>query len=103
LANGLIEEVEELLKNNFPAEQLILLGLEYKFITEYLIGQIDKKEMLVKLEIAIHQFAKRQCTWFRKMEKEGFHIHWIDGTDRLENQIQKALLFIHNNFAFLNK
>ena len=103
LANGLIEEVEELLKNKFPAEQLILLGLEYKFITEFLIGRMDKKEMLVKLEIAIHQFAKRQCTWFRKMEKEGFHIHWIDGTDRLENQIHKALLFIHNNFASLHK
>ena len=78
LETGMIEEVEMLLKKVKP-EDLIFYGLEYKYLTLYLTGELSKDEMFKKLEIAIHQFAKRQMTWFRKMEREGTVIHWIDG------------------------
>lgn len=75
--NGMIEEVEGLLKSGISPEDLIYYGLEYKYLTLYLIGQLRKEEMLRQLEIAIHQFAKRQMTWFRGMEKRGFEINWL--------------------------
>ena len=78
LQNGMIEEVQELLDDGVSAEELIYYGLEYKFITEYLDGNLTLEEMTAKLEIGIHQFAKRQMTWFRRMEKKGHSIHWID-------------------------
>lgn len=78
LENGMIAEVESLLKDkNIDPEDLIYYGLEYKFITQHLIGELSYDEMLSSLEIAIHQFAKRQMTWFRGMERRGFHINWI--------------------------
>lgn len=77
LDQGMIEEVNGLLKKGLTPEQLIYYGLEYKFITLYLIGQLSYDEMVRQLEIAIHQFAKRQMTWFRGMEKRGFKIHWL--------------------------
>ena len=86
LREGLIEEVSELLKTVSP-EDLIFYGLEYKMVTLYLIGELNYKEMIEKLEIAIHQFAKRQMTWFRRMEKSGFLIHWIDGQLSLEEKL----------------
>jgi len=90
LENGMIEEVAQLLKKVKP-EDLIFYGLEYKFITQYIIGEINKNEMIKRLEIAIHQFAKRQMTWFRKMEREGTIIHWIDGHQSMEDKLQRAL------------
>lgn len=81
LKNGMIEEVETLLRNNVTFEKLMFFGLEYKFIALYLKGEINYNDMFQKLNSAIHGFAKRQMTWFRKMEKEGVIIHWIDGPD----------------------
>ena len=78
LNEGMIEEVEGLLKK-VAAEDLIFYGLEYKYITMFLIGQLTREKMVKKLEIAIHQFAKRQMTWFRRMEKKGLKIRWLDG------------------------
>ncbi|MDE6457615.1 MAG: tRNA (adenosine(37)-N6)-dimethylallyltransferase MiaA [Muribaculum sp.] len=74
---GMIDEVRALLDSGIPAEDLIYYGLEYKFVTSYIVGEMTLDEMLVGLEIAIHQFAKRQMTWFRGMERRGFTIHWI--------------------------
>ncbi|TDE15685.1 tRNA (adenosine(37)-N6)-dimethylallyltransferase MiaA [Dyadobacter psychrotolerans] len=78
LENGLIEEVEELLAKGLSAEQLIYYGLEYKFVTMYLQGELSLEEMSSKLETEIHRFAKRQMTFFRKMEKDGLVINWLD-------------------------
>ncbi len=89
LENGMIEEVEHLL-TKVKAEDLIFYGLEYKFITQYVIGEISKNEMIKRLEIAIHQFAKRQMTWFRKMEREGTIIHWIEGHQTMEDKLLRA-------------
>lgn len=75
LTNGMVEEVKGLLEHGIPAEDLIYYGLEYKFITLYLIGQLSYTDMVTGLEIAIHQFAKRQATWFRGMERRGFKLH----------------------------
>ena len=80
LEEGMIDEVRSLLAEGIPAEDLIYYGLEYKFVTEYIIGHLTYDEMFRQLEIAIHQFAKRQMTWFRGMERRGFTIHWIDAT-----------------------
>jgi tRNA dimethylallyltransferase len=89
LSSGMIEEVEQLLKT-VNAEDLIFYGLEYKYITEYLIGELTKAQMHQKLEIAIHQFAKRQMTWFRKMERQGTKIHWLDGHMPMEEKVDRA-------------
>ena len=80
LENGMVDEVKALLDEGIPADDLLYYGLEYKFVTEYLTGKLSYDEMFTRLEIAIHQFAKRQMTWFRGMERRGFTIHWIDGT-----------------------
>lgn len=78
LSNGMIGEVEQLIADGTDPKQLIRYGLEYKFITLYILGEIDYETMFSRLNISIHQFSKRQMTWFRKMEREGFHIHWLD-------------------------
>ncbi|MET3126942.1 tRNA dimethylallyltransferase [Arcicella rosea] len=78
LENGMIEEVQTLLSKGIPAEKLIFYGLEYKFITQYLKEEISYEIMVEKLNIAIHQFAKRQMTYFRKMENDGLKINWLD-------------------------
>ena len=78
LEEGMVEEVRALLDEGIPSEDLTYYGLEYKFVTEYLTGKLSYDEMFTRLEIAIHQFAKRQMTWFRGMERRGFTIHWID-------------------------
>lgn len=80
LDEGMIEEIQELLDRGISVEDLVYYGLEYKFVTLYLTKKLSYNEMFSQLEIAIHQFAKRQMTWFRGMEKRGLHIHWIDGT-----------------------
>ena len=91
LEEGMIEEVKALLDESIPAEDLIYYGLEYKYVTEYLIGQTTYEEMFTRLEIAIHQFAKRQMTWFRGMERRGFKINWIDATLPMEQKVAKIL------------
>jgi tRNA dimethylallyltransferase len=84
LNNGLTEEVETLLANGINHERLQFLGLEYKFISLYLQQIISKQELILQLSTAINQFAKRQMTWFRKMEKEGIKIHWLEKTNNIE-------------------
>lgn len=79
LNSGMIEEVKQLLDSGLAPEQLIYYGLEYKFITLHLTGELNYETMFTKLNTAIHQFAKRQMTWFRRMEKRGVKIQWLDG------------------------
>ena len=101
LENGMVEEVKGLLDEGIPAEDLIYYGLEYKFVTEYITGQLTYDEMFKRLEIAIHQFAKRQMTWFRGMERRGFTIHWIDAMQPMEekvSQIRKLMEESNHNF-----
>ena len=87
LDEGMVDEVRALLDSGIPADDLIYYGLEYKFVTQYVIGKLSYDEMYHNLEIAIHQFAKRQMTWFRGMERRGFHIHWIDAATPLNEKI----------------
>lgn len=89
LAAGMIDEVKHLLGKGIPAEDLIYYGLEYKFVTEYLTGRLTYDEMVHSLEIAIHQFAKRQMTWFRGMERRGFKIHWIDASLSMDKKVEE--------------
>lgn len=89
LDEGMIDEIQGLLDRGIPAEDLIYYGLEYKFVTEYCIGKLTREEMIRQLEIAIHQFAKRQMTWFRGMERRGFNIHWIDAMQPMEVKLQQ--------------
>ncbi len=89
LEEGMIDEVKALLDEGIPAEDLIYYGLEYKFVTEYITGKTSYDEMYSRLEIAIHQFAKRQMTWFRGMERRGFKINWIDATLPMEEKIER--------------
>lgn len=91
LKEGLVDEVKKLLDEGIPPENLIYYGLEYKYITEYIIGKTSYDETVRLLEIAIHQFAKRQMTWFRGMERRGFAIHWIDYEIPLEEKIAEIL------------
>ena len=94
LDEGMIDEVRGLLAEGIPAEDLIYYGLEYKYLTEYVIGKLSYDEMFRQLEIAIHQFAKRQMTWFRGMERRGFTIHWIDATLPMEEKVEQILQLI---------
>ena len=87
LDEGMIDEVKQLLNQGISPEDLIYYGLEYKYLTLHAIGQLTYQEMFEQLEIAIHQFAKRQMTWFRGMERRGFKIHWIDATMPTEDKI----------------
>jgi tRNA dimethylallyltransferase len=91
LEGGMVDEVRSLLNEGIPAEDLIYYGLEYKFVTEYVIGQTTYDEMFQRLEIAIHQFAKRQMTWFRGMERRGFTIHWIDALQPMEEKVRAII------------
>lgn len=91
LKAGMIDEVDGLLKRGIPADDLIYYGLEYKFVTEYIIGKLTYEEMFRQLEIAIHQFAKRQMTWFRGMERRGFTIHWIDAIQPMKDKVEEIL------------
>ncbi len=79
LDEGLIKEVEHLLNSGLKSEQLLFYGLEYRYVTLFLTGQIGFDDMFEKLNTAIHQFSKRQMTWFRRMERKGIRIEWIDG------------------------
>ncbi|MBR1503205.1 MAG: tRNA (adenosine(37)-N6)-dimethylallyltransferase MiaA [Prevotella sp.] len=94
LEEGMVDEVRGLLAEGIPAEDLVYYGLEYKFVTEYLIGQTSYEEMFQRLEIAIHQFAKRQMTWFRGMERRGFVIHWIPATLSMDEKVKTIRSFL---------
>jgi tRNA dimethylallyltransferase len=87
----MIDEVKALLNQGFDRETLIYYGLEYKYITLYLTGELSYSEMYRMLETAIHQFAKRQMTWFRGMERKGIKIHWIDGELPMETKVEQVL------------
>ena len=91
LDEGMVEEVQALLDSGIAADDLIYYGLEYKFITEYIIGKLTYEEMLRQLEIAIHQFAKRQMTWFRGMERRGTTIHWVDASLPMSEKLKEVL------------
>jgi len=91
LEEGMTEEVDSLLKKGLSPDDLIYYGLEYKFVTLYLTGELTFDEMFDKLNIAIHRFAKRQMTWFRGMERKGFDIHWIDAFEPDEKKVEKVL------------
>ncbi len=93
---GMIEEVESLLKKLKP-EQLSFYGLEYKFLTNFLTGKLTYDEMFSNLNTAIHQFSKRQMTWFRRMEKKGCEINWIDGQKTMDEKLKEILSLIKKN------
>ena len=87
---GMIEEVESLLASGITADQLKFYGLEYKFVTQFLLKEINRQELFEQLTTAIHQFSKRQATWFRRMERNGFEINWIDGNLSLEDKVSEV-------------
>ena len=95
LKAGMADEVRSLLDSGIAPDDLIYYGLEYKFLTLYVLGRISRAEMENSLEIAIHQFAKRQMTWFRGMERRGHHINWIDAGDPYF--LTKSLKLIEEN------
>ena len=91
LDNGMVEEIRGILDKGVKADDLIYYGLEYKYVTEYVIGKLTYEEMFRQLEIAIHQFAKRQMTWFRGMERRGATIHWIDAALSMEEKVKETI------------
>ena len=90
LEQGMVEEVRQLLDSGVAPENLIYYGLEYKYLTLYLTGKLSYDAMVEQLNVAIHQFAKRQMTWFRKMEREGFEIRWLDAGLPLEERVERV-------------
>lgn len=94
LDEGLIEEVKSLLNQGISSDDLIYYGLEYKFVTQYIIGELTYQQMFAQLEVAIHQFAKRQMTWFNGMERRGFKINWVDYRLPIEDKINQILNLI---------
>ena len=96
LENGMIKEVKNLLESGLTPDQLMFYGLEYKYLTMYVIGKMDYDEMFSRLNTAIHQYAKKQMTWYRKMERKGVKIHWIDGTINLDNKITVVMGMLRN-------
>ena len=95
LEEGMVDEIRQLLDRGIAPENLIYYGLEYKFVTEYVIGKTSYEEMFRQLEIAIHQFSKRQMTWFRGMERRGFTIHWIDALDPMDSKVAQIMDIAH--------
>jgi tRNA dimethylallyltransferase len=93
LDHGLLDEVRALLDRGLTHDQLIFYGLEYRYVTEHLRGDISREQMVTALGAAIHQFAKRQDTWFRRMERQGVEIRWLDGRDSPEANAEKVLQF----------
>ncbi len=97
LRQGLLDEVQGLLDQGIPPADLIYYGLEYKYVTLYCTGQLSYADMESQLEIAIHQFAKRQMTWFRGMERRGTPIHWIDGSQPMTSMVQSVISIMSQN------
>ena len=96
LEDGMLDEVKKLLDSGLSPEQLMFYGLEYKYLTMHLTGEIDYNEMFSLLNTSIHQFAKRQMTWFRRMEKNGVKIHWIDGNIDLDSKLMVVMGVLRN-------
>ena len=94
LDEGMVDEVKALMAEGISAEDLIYYGLEYKYLTQYVTGQLTYEEMVRQLEIAIHQFAKRQMTWFRGMERRGIKIHWINATLSMDEKVEEIIRLI---------
>ena len=94
LENGMLDEIRHLLDMGVALDDLIYYGLEYKYLTNYVIGKLTYEEMYSGLEIAIHQFAKRQMTWFRGMERRGFPIHWVDFHQSMEEKVNQICSFL---------
>lgn len=94
LGNGMVDEIRGLLNSGVSPESLIYYGLEYKYVTLYVIGQLSYEEMFRQLEIAIHQFAKRQMTWFRGMERRGTPIHWINALQPMDRKVEQILMLM---------
>lgn len=94
LQSGMIEEVKSLLDSGISADDLIYYGLEYKYVTLYLTDCLSYNEMTEQLNIAIHQFAKRQMTWFRKMERDGIDIKWVDGNMPMEDKCKQIEIWM---------
>lgn len=97
LEEGMVEEVKGILATGVAPDDLIYYGLEYKYLTLYITGSLDYEEMINQLEIAIHQFAKRQMTWFRGMERRGFTIYWMDAMLPTEEKIKKTIRLLEEN------
>ena len=97
LDEGMVDEVKRIIESGVKPDDLIYYGLEYKFLTLYIIGELSYEEMVSQLEIAIHQFAKRQMTWFRGMERRGCTIHWIEATLPTEEKIEKTIELLNRN------
>lgn len=97
LEQGMVDEVRNLLQEGVPAADLMYYGLEYKYLTLHVIGQLSYEEMFRSLEIAIHQFAKRQMTWFRGMERRGITIHWLDGTRPVDELVERIVCLYGEN------
>ena len=95
LENGMLKETQRLLKNGVPKERLYQLGLEYRYTTMYLLKELNYNDMFQKLNASIHAFAKRQMTWFRKMEREGVEIHWIPADRPIEEQLSFIIYRLH--------
>ena len=95
LDNGMVDEVKKLIAKGLKPEDLTYYGLEYKYLTRYIIGELTFDEMFNSLNTAIHQFAKRQMTWFRKMEREGFEIRWLDGYMPVDEKTDKILSWLN--------
>jgi tRNA dimethylallyltransferase len=95
---GMEDEVKHLLSTGLKPEQLTFYGLEYRYLTDFVCGKISRDEMFRLLNTAIHQFAKRQVTWFKRMEKKGFQIHWIDGNLPLEEKVEFVIEKYKNGF-----
>ncbi|HBC77503.1 MAG TPA: tRNA (adenosine(37)-N6)-dimethylallyltransferase MiaA, partial [Bacteroidales bacterium] len=91
LEEGMVDEVKHLLAEGIDPDILVYYGLEYKYITHYITGRISYEEMYTSLETAIHQFAKRQMTWFRGMERRGIKIHWIDGELPMNTKVEQVM------------
>ena len=96
LQEGMIDEIKGLLERGIPADDLIYYGLEYKYVTLYVTGQLEYKYLLQELEVAIHQFAKRQMTWFRGMERRGIHIEWIPFEWSTDDKVGRILELMQN-------
>ena len=94
LDEGMVDEVRRILSNGVAPEDLIYYGLEYKFLTLYIIGKLTYEEMVSQLEIAIHQFAERQMTWFIGMERRGCTIHWLDATLPMADKVEQILTWL---------
>ena len=94
LDEGMVDEVKRLLDSGLSPDDLTYYGLEYKYITQHLMGDHTFDQMVEKLNTAIHQFAKRQMTWFRRMERQGTDIHWLDGYQPLEEKIERVMTLL---------